>query len=149
MLELNLQTVGSKATPPFGLLGGMPTPETSVDVLMLTSVTESPRKFQHAFSVLQWFVGKRASWHSHCRSFLSEDNTEKRFPDSSSISGCLRLIKDLHRGTQCAALAVSESKWLMLDFVLYYRSSVKTSSRTHEQAVDYNSQCTHQGHVSA
>ena len=29
------------------------------------------------------------------------------------------------------------------------RSSAKTSSRTHEQAVDYNSQCTHQGHVSA
>ena len=55
----------------------------------------------------------------------------------------------LARGTQCAALAVSESKWFMLAFVLYYRSSANTSSRTHEQAMDYNSQCTPQGHVSA
>ena len=38
------QTVGSKATPPYGLLGGMPTPETSVSVLLPTSVTESPKK---------------------------------------------------------------------------------------------------------
>ena len=37
----------------------------------------------------------------------------------------------------------------MLAFVLYYRSSAETSSRTHEQAVDCNSQCTPQGHVSA
>ena len=55
------QTVGSKATPPYGLLGGMPTPETSVDVLLSTSVTESPSRIQHALSVLQWFVGKCAS----------------------------------------------------------------------------------------
>ena len=106
------------------------------------------KRIQYALSVLQWFVGKRASLHPHCRSYLSVDNTEKRFPDSSSISGCLRLIKELHQDTQCAALAVSESKWLMLAVVLYYRSSAKTSSRTHEQAVDYNSQCTPQGHVS-
>ena len=33
--------------------------------------------------------------------------------------------------------------------MLYYRSRAKTSSRTHEQAVDYDSQCTHQGHFSA
>ena len=33
--------------------------------------------------------------------------------------------------------------------MLYYRSRAKTSSRTHEQAVDYESQCTHQGHFSA
>ena len=37
----------------------------------------------------------------------------------------------------------------MIAFVLYYRSSAKTSSRTHEQAVDCNPQSTHQGHVSA
>ena len=29
------QTVGSKATPPYSLLGGIPTTETSVDVLLL------------------------------------------------------------------------------------------------------------------
>ena len=127
----------------------MHTPETSVDVLLPTSVTESPSRIQHALSVLQWFVRKCASWHPHCRPSLSVDNTEKRFTDSSSISGCLRLIKYLHRSTQCAALAVSESKWLMLAFVLYYRSSAKTSSRTHEQAVDYISQCTPRVHVSA
>ena len=34
--------------------------------------------------------------------------------------------------------------------MLYYRSSATTSSRMHEQqAVDYTSQCTPQGHVSA
>ncbi len=38
------RAVGSKATPPYGLLGGMPTQETSVDVLLPTSVTESPKK---------------------------------------------------------------------------------------------------------
>ena len=37
----------------------------------------------------------------------------------------------------------------MLASVLYYRSSAKTISRTHEQAVEYNSQCTPQGHLSA
>ena len=90
MLGLNHpppQTVGSKATPPYGLLGGIPTPETRVDVLLSTSVTESPSRIQHALSVLQWFVGKCASWHPRCRSSLSVDNTEKRFTDSSSISG--------------------------------------------------------------
>ena len=127
----------------------MPTPETSVDVLLPTSVRESPKNKSACPFIFQWFVCKRASWHPHCRSYLSVDNTEKRFPGSSSISGCLRLIEELHQGTQCAALPVSESKWLMLVFVLYYRSSAKTSSRTHEQAVDYNSQCTPQGHVSA
>ena len=76
-------------------LGGMPTPETSVDVLLSTSVTEPPSRIQHALSVLQWFVGKCASCHPRCRSSLSVDNTEKRFTDSSSISGCLRLIKYL------------------------------------------------------
>ena len=59
--NLRPQTVGAKATPPYGLLGGMPTPETSVDVLLSTSVTESPSPIQHALSVLQWFVGKCAS----------------------------------------------------------------------------------------
>ena len=29
------QTVGSKATPPYGIIGRMHTPETSVDVLLL------------------------------------------------------------------------------------------------------------------
>ena len=142
------QTVGSKATPPYGLLGGIPTPETSGDVLLLGERV-AKQISRHALSVLQWFVGKRASWHSHCRSYLSVDNTDKRFPDSSSISGCLRLIKDLHQDTHCTALAVSESQKLMLAYVSYYRSSAQTSSRTHEQAVDYNSQCTNQAHVSA
>ena len=31
--------------------------ETSVDVLLPTSVTESPSQIRHALSVLQWFVG--------------------------------------------------------------------------------------------
>ncbi len=53
------QTVVSKATPPYGLLGGMPTPETSVDVSLLDESRQ--KRIQHALSVLQWFVGKRAS----------------------------------------------------------------------------------------
>ena len=51
------------------------------------------------------------------------------------ISGGFRLIKDFHRGTQCAALAASESKRFMLAFVLYYRSSATTSRRTYEQTI--------------
>ena len=43
------------------VLGGMPTPETSVDVWLLTSVTESPSRIQPTLSVLQWFVSKCAS----------------------------------------------------------------------------------------
>ena len=73
------------------------------------------KRIQHALSVVQWFVGNRASWHPHCRTYHSIYNTEKRFPDSSTISGCLRLIKDFHHDTH------AESKWLMLAFVLYYR----------------------------
>ena len=83
------------------------------------------KEYSMNFSVLQWFVGKRASWHPHCRSYLSVDNTEKRFRDSSSISGYLRLTKDLHQDTKWAVLAVYESKWLMLAFVLYYRRTVE------------------------
>ena len=78
------------------VVGPMHTPEMSVDVLLPTSVTESPSRIQHALSVLQWFVRKCASWHPRCHPSLSVDNTEKRFTDSSSISGSLKICTEVH-----------------------------------------------------
>ena len=96
-----------------------------------------PNRIQHTLSVLQWFANKYASWFPHCRQFLSVDNREERFIGSSAIAGCLRLIKDLHPGTQCWLL-LPFPKWITLACVLYYRSCAPTSSRMHEQhPVDY------------
>ncbi len=59
---LRPQTVGSKATPPYGLLIWWYAyrPETSVDVLLLSDRV-AKKRIQHVLSVLQWFVGKHAS----------------------------------------------------------------------------------------
>ena len=120
----------------------MPTLETSVDVLLLTSVKELPSRIQHKLSVLQWFATSQVMpLDIHTIVNLSVENTEEPFTDSSRISGCVRLIKDLPRVSQCWLL-LQFPKCTTLAFALYCRSSATTSSRMHEkEAVNYTSQC--------
>ena len=60
---------------PFGI---RPTSETSVDVLLLTSVKESPIRNQNKLSVLQWFASKLVNMPLYI-------HTEECYTDSSHI----------------------------------------------------------------
>ena len=79
-------------------------------------VAKSNSAYTFCFAMV---ASKYASLLPHCRPFLSVDNTEERVTGSSSISGCLRLIKDLHpRYTILTALAVSEMAQACLCVIL-------------------------------